>query len=106
MKKKRCNRLGNRPKLLLAVLCMLFAAFLADRDIATAAQKEPEVLPTDVSTASEGCTFVGIEGKYVAQVKDALNRVNEIRKEACQEGVPDPSDPDRKLKAADYVPIR
>lgn len=106
MEKKRCNRLGNRPKLLLAVLCMLFAAFLADRDIATAAQKELEVLPTDVSTASEGCTFVGIEGEYVAQVKDALNRVNEIRKEACQEGVPDPSDPDRKLKAADYVPIQ
>lgn len=106
MEKKRCNRPGNWSKLLLAALCMLCAAFLADRGIAKAAQKELEVLPTDVSAASEGCTLVGIEGKYAAQVEDALDRINEIRKEACREGVPDPSDPDRKLKAADYVPIQ
>lgn len=106
MKKKRGNRLGDWPRLLLAVLCIVCAAFLADRDTAKAAPKELEILPTDVTTASDGCILVGIEGEYAAQVKDALDRVNEIRKEACQEGVPDPSSPNRKLKPADYVPIQ
>ena len=87
-------------------MCIVCAAFLTDRDTAKAAPKELEILPTDVTTASDGCILVGIEGEYAAQVKDALDRVNEIRKEACQEGVPDPSSPNRKLKPADYVPIQ
>ncbi len=106
MKKKRGNRSGDWSKLLLAVLCMAFVLCLPDSGIVKAGKKELDILPTDVSTASDGCVFVGIEGKYAAQVQDALDRVNKIRKEACREGVPDPSDPDRKLKASDYVPIK
>ncbi len=106
MIKKRRNRPGDWPKLLLAVLCMACVLCLTDIAIAKAGQKEVGVLPTDTHTASDGCVFVGIEGKYAAQVQDALDRVNEIRKEACQEGVPDPSGPDRELKASDYVPIQ
>lgn len=106
MKKKRRNRQKNWSKLLLAILCMIGVLFLADRDSAKAAQKDLKILPTDVSTASDGCVLVGIEGKYAAQVQDALDRVNEIRKEACREGVPDPADPDKKLTSADYVPIQ
>ena len=90
----------------LAVLCMVYVLCLSDRDIAKAAQKELEILPADVSTASDGCVLAGIEGTYAAQIQDALDRVNEIRREACQEGVPRPSNPDSRLTADDYVPIQ
>lgn len=86
----------------LAVLCMVYVLCLSDRDIAKAAQKELEILPADVSTASDGCVLAGIEGTYAAQIQDALDRVNEIRREACQEGVPRPSNPDSRLTADDF----
>lgn len=106
MDKKKENRSKNSSKILLAVLCMVCLVILADKDIAKATKKKLEILPTDVTTPSDGCTFVGIEGKYAAQVQNALKRVNKIRKEACKEGVPNPSNPAKKLTAADYVPIR
>lgn len=106
MENKNVNRFRNCSKMLLAVLCMVYMFCLADKYTANAASKNLDVLPTDVSTASDGCIFVEIEGKYTAQIQDALDRVNEIRKEACREGVPDPSDPDRKLSTADYVPVQ
>lgn len=106
MKKRRENKIGKWSKLLLAALCMICVIFLADRDIAKATQKELEILPADVTVPSDGCVFVGIEGKYAAQVQDALDRVNEIRREACREGVPNPENPKRKLTESDYVPIQ
>lgn len=106
MEKRKENKSGKWSKLLLAALCMLCVVFLADRDIAKAAPKELEVLPADVSKPSDGCVFVGIEGKYTAQIQDALDRVNEIRKEACREGVPNPKNPQKKLTESDYVPIQ
>ncbi len=69
----------------------------------------PVVLPTDVPTASGGCTLLGIEGKYIVQIQQALDRINEIRYEACQEGVYKPSaygTPSRPLTMSDYVPIK
>ncbi len=106
MEKKRWNRPGNWSKILLAVLYMVCALFLTDRDIAKAVQKEPEIFPADVSAASDGCILIGIEGTYAAQVQEALDRVNDIRKEACQQGVPNPANPSRKLTLDDYVPIQ
>ncbi len=44
------------------------------------------VLPTTVSTAKTGCVLLGIEGSYITDTQNALNRVNEIRKEACDLG--------------------
>lgn len=106
MEKKRRNQPGDWSKRLLAVLFMACVLCMAGRGTIKAAEKEPEVLPTDVSKASDGCVFVGIEGKYAAQIQEALDRVNEIRMEACREGVPDPRNPKRKLTQADYVPIQ
>lgn len=64
-------------------------------------------LETDVETASEGCTMLGVYGSYYSQAKDALNRINEIRKEACEDGnVPDPENPSRMLSPSDYVPAK
>lgn len=65
------------------------------------------VLETDVATASDGCTMLGVYGSYYSQAQDALNRINEIRKEACEAGdVPDPRDTSRMLTPSDYVPIK
>ena len=35
-----------------------------------------------------------------------MKRINEIRKEACKQGVQDPRDPNRKLTMSDYVPVK
>lgn len=59
-----------------------------------------------VETVSDGCMAVAVDGSYVADAVSALKRINEIRLEACSEGVPDPRNSSRALTAADYVPIR
>ena len=64
-----------------------------------------EILPTDVDTASEGCVLAGLPGKYITDADAALERINAIRKEACEEGVLNP-DNGKPLTASDYVPIK
>ena len=49
---------------------------------------------------------VGLHGSYINDVQNAINRVNAIRKEACNEGVPDPRNSSRNLTPSDYVPIQ
>ncbi len=73
----------------------------------SAAKKAAKVLETDVETASEGCTMLGVYGSYYSQAQEALDRLNEIRKEACDAGnVPDPREPSRVLQPGDYVPVQ
>lgn len=60
---------------------------------------------TDVTTASSGCKMVGLEGEYIADCQAALNRINEIRKEACNEGLINPST-GKKLTSRDYVALK
>lgn len=62
-------------------------------------------LKTDVSTPSNGCILIGIKGSYLGGAQKALDRINKIRKEACKEGVINPST-GKKLKPSDYVPIK
>lgn len=65
------------------------------------------VLETDVTEASDGCIFLGVYGSYHSQAQEALDRINEIRKEACEAGnVPDPRNSARMLEPNDYVPIK
>ena len=46
---------------------------------------------TDVETAANGNELLGVSGKFENVTKDdILNRVNEIRKEACQKGYRNP----------------
>lgn len=64
---------------------------------------------TESDSVEENCVWLGLKGSYLANADAALKRVNEIREEACREGVQDPrdpQDPDRKLTMADYVPIK
>ena len=38
-----------------------------------------------MSEASDGCTLLGVYGTYYSQAMEALDKLNEIRKEACEE---------------------
>lgn len=61
---------------------------------------------TDVTAASSGNTLVSVEGTFYSNTKtQILNRINAIRKEACKEGVTNPST-GKALTMADYVPIK
>lgn len=80
--------------------CLLFSVSVQAKD----------VLPTNKTTASEGCTFVGVEGEYITDAQNALKLINEIRYEACEEGVwkmdiyGNPTT--EKLTLSDYKPIK
>lgn len=63
-------------------------------------------LPTDVTTAKTGRMFLGIKGSYITDMQNALNRINAIRKEACDEGIKDPRNESRNLTSSDYVTIK
>ena len=63
-------------------------------------------LPTDVTTAKTDRMFLGIKGSYITDMQNALNRINAIRKEACDEGIKDPRNESRNLASSDYVPIK
>ena len=66
-----------------------------------------EVLETDVSTPSSGCVMLGVYGSYHSDAQNALNRINEIRHEACYDGkTPDPRNSSRMLSPSDYVPMK
>ena len=64
------------------------------------------ILPTDVTTVKTGRMFLGIKGSYITDMQNALNRINAIRKEACEEGIKDPRNESRSLTSSDYVPIK
>lgn len=61
---------------------------------------------TDVTVAAPGNTLISVEGTFYSNTKtEILNRINAIRKEACTEGVTNPSTGEA-LTTADYVPIK
>ena len=90
----------------LAVI-VIFSSFLS----VFAADDEYPVREGDFTgSPREGNIVVGIEGTFVtvdeAAKSTLLKRVNEIRKEACDEGVPYPNDRTKNLKSSDYVPLK
>ena len=60
----------------------------------------------DPSGVAGGNTTVGLLGSFVGTPSEVVTRINAIRQEACNEGVPDPRDSSRSLTPADYVPIQ
>ena len=64
------------------------------------------ILCADVAAPGDGCMFLGIQGSYYANSQEALDRINEMRLEACSEGVKDPRNPSRNLTEEDYVPLQ
>ena len=69
--------------------------------------EESPIRETDVSSASAGNEIVLLEGGYnYLNKEEILARINEIRLEACKEGVPDPRNKTRSLTESDYVEIK
>ncbi len=93
-------------KIAIRALLILGLAILLGSRVSAVSMAKTTVLQTDVSTASAGCTLVGIAGSYTTDAAAALKRINEIRQEACREGVPNPSDPLKALQESDYVPLK
>lgn len=84
---------------------LLAFALIVPANVAGA--KTQTVLETNVTEASEGCTMLGVYGSYFAQAKEALAKINEIRKEACEAGnIRDPRNSGRYLQPSDYVPLK
>ena len=95
--KQRNKLLKKATVLILSALCLWLTGM--------AVQAEITVVETDVTTASDNCTLLGLEGTYYVQVQEALDRINEIRLEACKEGVISPST-GKPLTQSDYVEIK
>lgn len=64
------------------------------------------VYNTNVTAPADGNVFVGIRGSYAGDAQAALDRINEIRLEACKQGIKDPRDTSKKLSANDYKPLK
>ena len=94
-----------KEKRTFAALKLITAAFICVWITAMAVQADLRTVNTDVSDASEGCTILGLEGTYYVQIQAALDRINEIRYEACKEGVKDKKT-GQPLSPEDYVPIK
>lgn len=59
------------------------------------------------SKASDNTVIIGVEGvDNTSDLKTLLDRINAVRKTACDERDPDPRNPQNNLKSSDYVPIK
>lgn len=96
--------IGKRPA---ATRILTFLLFLALTLCQTSTAQAAPTRPSDVKKAGSGNILVGVSGTYEQASKAAiLKRINEIRKEACNNGYPNPSGDGRKLTPSDYVPMK
>ena len=79
-----------------------------ENDIEYQKFKEEElskILPCDVQKPSQNCVFLSVHGNFFTDKEKALEKINNIRKEACNEGVKDP-ETNKKFKPSDYKPLK
>jgi len=62
--------------------------------------------PVNMLTPSENCTVLYTTGMFGSDTEMALDYINQMRFEACIEGVPNPDKSSTYLKESDFVPIR
>ncbi len=91
--------------LLSITLCIVSIPMAQTTAIDVSAENSTVVQPTDVTTASDNCVLLGIEGTYYADAKAALDLINSYRYEACENGYQNPSTGEA-LTLNDYVPIQ
>lgn len=99
MQKKRMQRL---TAVVLAIIMMLTLAAVAGAD-----DTEDIVREADVTTPDEGNVLIAISGSAAVQnEKQALlETLNALRKAACDNGYPNPENPNVALTSDDYVPL-
>ncbi len=90
------------PTKLIAILLLITLSFFQTPSIAQAATTRP----SDNSKAGNGNILIGVSGTFEQVGKSKIfNRINAIRKEACENGYPNPNN-GKKLTKADYVPMK
>ena len=103
MKKTGLKFLGKRGMaitLMLAMIGTLCSGFTTKvKADSTDESLQETIFDTGISVPLSGNLFVGLRGEYIYGTKQAIERVNEIRKEACEEGI-------NGLTKDDYVPIK
>lgn len=91
-----------RPAKFIAFFLIFTLSFFQAPGIAQAASTRP----SDNPKAGNGNILIGVSGTFEQVGKSKiLKRINAIRKEACENGYPNPNN-GRKLKKSDYVPIK
>ncbi len=85
---------------------ILSAILLFSTAVLLPAQKGLSVSAGAAVTGFSDRMTVGIKGSYYANINDAIKRINNIRYEACKEGVRNPSNPSKKLSLSDYHEIK
>lgn len=108
--KGMCAMKKRRVVAFMMAVMLCLSPVISDQEAFVAAAQDTSttrILETDVASPSSGCTMLLVSGSYYSQAQEALDRINEIRKEACEAGnVPDPRNKSRMLSASDYVPIK
>lgn len=92
-------------KQIMAVLVAV-TILLGNTATAQARNADTKIIACDQMNISGDCIEVGVEGEYSAQVEEVLKRINEIRLEACRQGVPNPGQPSKVLTIEDYKPLQ
>ena len=85
---------------IILMLCVLICTIGVMKDNVYAA-----IIETDAAAPAAGNIFIGIEGSYAGDAQAALDRINEIRREACAEGIINPHT-NQPLTMDDYVPVK
>lgn len=94
-----------RKRINLLLVLMLSALMLGCGTMASFAATN--VRETDVQVSTGGTTLVLYKGEFRTASKTAiLNKINAYRRQACENGYPDPRNTSRKLTRNDYVPIK
>ena len=102
MKTAKGNSIKKTTTILLAVVMLASLAVVSGPEATQAAVR---TRGTDVTTPGAGNVFVKIRGNFFTEKAETiLKKINDIRYEACEEGVPNPSG--GTLTLSDYVPIK
>lgn len=103
-------RKGNKLITVTLATClsvgMLSFAALPQRSTTNVLAATETILNSDHESAREDCVILGIRGRQKAtDASSVLERINQMRYEACQEGVINP-ETGQKLTSSDYVQLQ
>lgn len=96
----------KRIKLFLSLLVMTCMLSISIGQMQAEAYNQDTFIIMAEGSTADGCTLVGVEGDFISEAEQALEMINQIREEACNEGVRNPKSPTKNLTAKDYVPLQ
>lgn len=104
-KRLAAKGLHRAAALLLSAALLVTGMSFEGLDVTAEGGAALPVWDTDVAQGGTDTMLIGISGTYVDQISEALDLINSYRKEACDNGYPDPNT-GSTLTPSDYVPIQ